>query len=260
MQIHQARSATANHRAPHPRPSALLQVIEPERSNFRKVGTATRCYQTRSAQLSSDNTEKCPTYLASLVTRPLLTKGITSGTILATQEFLSSALIGHSARLLVDRTIQMYLYGLLVAAPLGHVLTTIQQKAFAGKTGLRWLLLQSLSGGLIISPIQNSVCLLYMSICAGRYKPKQLLYALRFGLKPMMLCTWIVNAPTQIIALNLIPLRYWVLWYNVVGFMVGFLVSLRAKSRYMRIKQERLQKELQDRSPPKNKWTKPSDW
>jgi len=184
-------------------------------------------------------------YLASLAVRPVLTKGVTSGSVLATQEILSSALTGVPVLQFIDRGIKMYLYGFLVAAPIGHQLTTTQQKVFAGKTGLPWTILQMLSGNLIISPIQNSVYLMSMAVLAGRYKPSELINSLRLGLYPMMRVTWMINPPTQLIAVNFIPMRYWVVFYNFVGFMVGFLVSVRAKFNAKRAREAAAKKGLE---------------
>ena len=211
-------------------------------------------------------------YLASLAVRPVLTKGVTSGTVLATQEILSSSLTGVPVLAFLDRAIKMYLYGqwvetalgcrdqkwpketltctplspnartagstpwppslsyvgFLVAAPVGHQLTTTQQKVFAGKTGkepsgcreqekeytclshnavwigLSWTILQMLTGNLIISPIQNSVYLMSMAVLAGRYRPQDLINAVRMGLYPMsksarrgMLRIWRTEANLQ---------------------------------------------------------------
>lgn len=48
----------------------------------------------------------------------------------------------------------MTLYGLLVSAPLSHVLVGVMQKMFAGKTGLAAKIGQLLTANLVIAPIQ----------------------------------------------------------------------------------------------------------
>jgi peroxisomal membrane protein 2 len=48
----------------------------------------------------------------------------------------------------------MFVYGFLVSAPLGHLLLSLQQRAFAGRTGARAKFAQILSSNLIIAPIQ----------------------------------------------------------------------------------------------------------
>lgn len=53
------------------------------------------------------------------------------------------------------RAVKVALYGLLVSAPLSHVLVGALQKAFAGKTGRAARLGQIFASNLIISPIQT---------------------------------------------------------------------------------------------------------
>ena len=49
---------------------------------------------------------------------------------------------------------KMTLYGMLVSAPMGHVLVGITQRMFAGKTGLAAKIGQLLVTNLVVAPIQ----------------------------------------------------------------------------------------------------------
>lgn len=49
----------------------------------------------------------------------------------------------------------MALYGFLVSAPLGHVLVTALQRAFAGKTSTGAKVAQILASNLLVAPIQT---------------------------------------------------------------------------------------------------------
>lgn len=78
------------------------------------------------------------------------------------------------ARAKVDaRAVKMAIYGLLVSAPLSHVLIGELQKAFAGKTGRAAKLGQVVASNLIVSPIQTFCKVFYFFILA---------VALRLGL------------------------------------------------------------------------------
>ena len=60
------------------------------------------------------------------------------------------------ARAKVDtRAMKMALYGLLVSAPLGHVLVGQLQRAFAGRTGRAAKIGQVVASNLIVAPIQT---------------------------------------------------------------------------------------------------------
>jgi len=55
-----------------------------------------------------------------------------------------------------SKAFKMALYGFLVSAPLGHVLTGALQKAFAGKTSPAAKIGQLLASNLVVAPIQAS--------------------------------------------------------------------------------------------------------
>lgn len=79
---------------------------------------------------------------------------LTSGTLSATQEVLASWIAhdrskhGHYFNARVPK---MAIYGAFISAPLGHVLITILQKLFAGRTSLKAKILQILVSNLIVS-------------------------------------------------------------------------------------------------------------
>lgn len=110
-------------------------------------------------------------YLAQLALHPLRTKSATTGVLCFLQEVIGSHLAGVPtkrpsknapiyqhllARAKVDaKAMKMFLYGLLVSAPLSHVLVGTLQRAFAGKTSGKAKLAQVLASNLIVAPIQT---------------------------------------------------------------------------------------------------------
>lgn len=111
-------------------------------------------------------------YTTQLAAHPLRTKALTAATLSFIQEVLASY-IAHAPpqrppksapRLLhaladarIDaRALKMAAYGFLVSAPLGHLLVSILQRAFAGKTGPRARIGQILASNLFFAPIQGS--------------------------------------------------------------------------------------------------------
>lgn len=78
---------------------------------------------------------------------------LTSGTLSGLQEFLASW-IAHdrskSGHYFTSRVPKMALYGALVAAPLGHVLISMLQKLFQGRTSVKAKILQILVSNLIV--------------------------------------------------------------------------------------------------------------
>jgi hypothetical protein len=92
-------------------------------------------------------------YLKQLQSNPLRTKMLTSGTLSGLQELLASW-IAHDknkhGHYFTSRVPKMSLYGAFISAPLGHVLISILQKIFAGRTSLKAKILQILASNLIV--------------------------------------------------------------------------------------------------------------
>jgi hypothetical protein len=79
---------------------------------------------------------------------------LTSGTLAGLQEFLASWIAHDQNRegnYFTSRVPKMAIYGAFVSAPLGHVLITILQKMFRGRTSLKAKVLQILMSNLIVS-------------------------------------------------------------------------------------------------------------
>jgi hypothetical protein len=92
-------------------------------------------------------------YLKQLQTDPLRTKMLTSGTLSALQEIIASWIAKDRAKngtYFTSRVPKMAAYGAFISAPLGHVLISILQKVFSGRTSLKAKILQILVSNLIV--------------------------------------------------------------------------------------------------------------
>lgn len=84
---------------------------------------------------------------------PLRTKMLTSGSLAGLQELLASWIAkdrSKNGHYFTSRVPKMAAYGALISAPLGHVMISILQKAFAGRTSLKSKILQILLSNLIV--------------------------------------------------------------------------------------------------------------
>jgi hypothetical protein len=93
-------------------------------------------------------------YLKKLQEDPLKTKMFTSGSLAALQEFLASWIAkdrNKSGHYFTSRVPKMAIYGALISAPLGHVMISLLQKTFAGRTSLKSKLLQIVVSNLLVS-------------------------------------------------------------------------------------------------------------
>lgn len=97
----------------------------------------------------------CPQwYLKKLQDDPLRTKMVTSGSLAGLQEFLASWIAkdrNKHGHYFTTRVPWMAAYGAFISAPLGHVMISLLQKMFAGRTSLKAKILQILVSNLVVS-------------------------------------------------------------------------------------------------------------
>jgi hypothetical protein len=78
---------------------------------------------------------------------------LTSGTLSALQEILASWIAKDRAKngtYFTARVPKMAAYGAFISAPLGHVLISVLQKLFAGRTSLKAKILQIIVSNLVV--------------------------------------------------------------------------------------------------------------
>lgn len=185
-------------------------------------------------------------YLQQLQENPLRTKMLTSGTLSGLQEFLASWIAKDRSKhghYFTSRVPKMAVYGALVAAPLGHVMISILQKLFAGRTSLKAKILQILFSNLVvsdsletpprsreacganncrqISPIQNIVYLTSMAVIAGAQTFHQVRATVRAGFMPVMKVSWVTSPIALAFAQQFLPQETWVPFFNLIGFVIG---------------------------------------
>ncbi|KAJ5127845.1 hypothetical protein N7448_008624 [Penicillium atrosanguineum] len=190
-------------------------------------------------------------YLKQLQQNPLRTKMLTSGVLSGLQELLASWLahdVGKHGHYFSSRIPKMSLYGMFVAAPLGHVLIGILQKIFAGRTSLKAKILQILVSNLIISPIQNGVYLSSMAVIAGARTFHQVRATVKAGFMPVMKVSWVTSPLALAFAQKFLPEHTWVPFFNIIGFFIGTYVNTHTKKKRL----EALRKRYDQRRGPEH--------
>ncbi|EPS32864.1 hypothetical protein POX_d04984 [Penicillium oxalicum] len=194
-------------------------------------------------------------YLKQLQHNPLRTKMLTSGVLSGLQELLASWLahdVGKHGHYFSSRIPKMSLYGMFIAAPLGHVLIGILQKIFAGRTSLKAKILQILVSNLIVSPIQNSVYLTSMAIIAGARTFHQVRATVKAGFMPVMKVSWVTSPLALAFAQKFLPEHTWVPFFNIIGFIIGTYVNTHTKKKRL----EALRKRYDQRRGPGSDYEK----
>ncbi|MCJ1310072.1 hypothetical protein MMC25_003733 [Agyrium rufum] len=173
-------------------------------------------------------------YLQQLQKNPLRTKMLTSGSLAALQELLASWIakdVSKHGHYFNSRIPKMALYGALVSAPLGHVLISILQRVFSGRTSLRAKILQIIVSNLVVSPIQNTVYLASMAVIAGARQFHQVNATVRAGFMPVMKVSWITSPLALAFAQKFLPEHTWVPFFNIVAFVIGTYINSHTKKK-----------------------------
>jgi hypothetical protein len=87
------------------------------------------------------------------------TKMLTSGTLSALQELIATFIARDKSKhdhYFTARVPKMAVYGAFISAPLGHVLISILQKVFSGRTSVKAKILQILVSNLVVSTLRRN--------------------------------------------------------------------------------------------------------
>ncbi|CAG8973199.1 hypothetical protein HYALB_00006368 [Hymenoscyphus albidus] len=191
-------------------------------------------------------------YLRQLQTNPLRTKMLTSGVLSGLQEILASWIAkdrNKNGHYFTARVPKMAAFGAFISAPLGHVLISILQKLFKGRTSLKAKILQILVSNLVMAPIQNSVYLMSMAIIAGAKTIHQVHATWKAGFMPVMKVSWITSPLCLAFAQKFLPEHAWVPFFNVIGFFIGTYVNAVTKKKRLQALRKKYNDD-QNRSRP----------
>ncbi|OQO14762.1 hypothetical protein B0A48_00144 [Cryoendolithus antarcticus] len=173
-------------------------------------------------------------YLKKLQEDPLRTKMVTSGSLAGLQEFLASWIAKDRSKhghYFTSRVPKMAVYGAFISAPLGHVMISLLQRLFAGRTSLKAKILQIIVSNLVISPIQNGVYLTSMAVIAGARTFHQVRATVRAGFMPVMKVSWITSPVALAFAQAFLPQETWVPFFNLIGFIIGTYINAHTKKK-----------------------------
>ena len=84
---------------------------------------------------------------------------ITSGSLAALQEFLASWIAkdrNKHGHYFTSRVPKMAVYGAFISAPLGHVMISLLQRVFAGRTSLKAKIMQIIVSNLIVRDVPRT--------------------------------------------------------------------------------------------------------
>jgi len=173
-------------------------------------------------------------YIKQLQENPLRTKMLTSGTLAGLQEVLASWIAHDRSKhghYFTSRVPKMAMYGAFISAPLGHFLIWMLQKVFAGRKSVKAKILQIIVSNLIVSPIQNSVYLVFMGMIAGARTFHQIRATVRAGFMPVMKVSWITSPIALAFAQKFLPEETWVPFFNIVAFVIGTYINAHTKKK-----------------------------
>lgn len=143
-----------------------------------------------------------------------------------------------------ERAFKMFLYGTLISAPMGHVLTGLLQRAFAGRTTTRDKILQIITSNLTVSVFANAVYLTCMAYINGARGVENIKRAVKAAFWPVMKVTWSTSPITIAVAQNYLPAVVWEPFFTFIRFILGTYFNTVAKKKQMKLAREAKQLQL----------------
>lgn len=194
-----------------------------------------------------DPTELLQNYLVALNLNPVRTKGCTSAVLNALGELIASIIAKDkdpsTGSYLSPRIVKMGLYGLFVSGPLSHYLLDMLQRAFKGRTSGTAKLLQILASMTIISPITNTVFLVFMAIFAGARTPEQIYASWKLTILPVMRSTWCTSPFLMAFAQKYVPKFAWTPFFSLFAFFLSTYNNVQVKRRRKALLEEQQRKQ-----------------
>lgn len=201
-------------------------------------------------------------YLLYLSKYPLLTKSITAGTLAGLNEILASILakdykysqvasykIKH---VLSPKIFTMMIYGALIVTPISHQMYGILNRVFKGPLSSRMKIAQVLTSLTTITPTLAAVFVSWLSLI-NNYKPPKdkfdikqelcnVMSIIKKGLKanylPILKTSVITSCCTLIIAQKFLKPELWVIFFNLVYFILGTIQNTKVKKAQKVIKKD----------------------
>lgn len=127
----------------------------------------------------------------------------------------------------------MFLYGFFISAPMGHVLTGLLQKAFAGRTSTRDKILQIITSNLTVSVFANIVYLSCMAYINGARGIEKIQKAVKATFLPVMKVTWMTSPVMIAVAQNYLPAEVWEPFFTSCRFVLATYFNTVAKKKQM---------------------------
>ncbi|KAF5099919.1 hypothetical protein D0Z03_000922 [Geotrichum reessii] len=174
-------------------------------------------------------------YLAQLQSNPIRTKSLTSATLNALSEVIASVAAGEkdpkTNSYISSRVPLMSLYGFFISAPLSHYLVLALQRAFKGRTSTASKLLQILASNLLVTPIQNTVFLITMSILAGARTTSQVYSSWKAAFLVVQKSSWLTSPLVLAFAQKFVPESAWVPFFSVFAFFLVTYNNIQVKKK-----------------------------
>lgn len=196
-------------------------------------------------------------YLHSLAKYPLMTKSATAGLFCLLNEALASCLSGEYREtrtrvfgkevafkhVLSPKIAHMVIYGSLIATPISHYYYGFSNRVFRGKLSPKLKLVQLFTSLTTLTPLMSSLYVSWLALINspvpgnGSRIPslRALKHTVLAGLKKNFWLIYRTSAVTSLVSLtvaqNFVPPELWVVFFNVIYFVVGTIQNTKIKIR-----------------------------
>ncbi|UZJ54706.1 hypothetical protein CBS101457_004026 [Exobasidium rhododendri] len=208
-------------------------------------------------------------YITALNTNPLRTKMLTSGFLAALAEILAGkfAGVGPATKRTVstqqgsekrtfeqqpvnsiqaffenlginEKAIKMFVYGFAISAPLGHVMTGILQRRFAGKTTPRDRVKQIITSNLTVAVIGNIVYLTSLAYINGARSFDRVLAVIKANFPFLMKVTWVTSPISIGVAQRYLAPQLWEPYFAFIRFIMSTIFNTQTKKKQMALQRK----------------------
>lgn len=203
-------------------------------------------------------------YLAALSAHPLLTKSGTTGVFACLNEILATCFSGeyHTKQITIfgkQRTVRhvlspkivlMIVYGAFIATPISHFYYNALNRVFRGKLSPKMKLAQLAASLSTLTPLLSAIYVSWLALI-NTYQAsskdfatemRRVLAVVKGGLKNNFWLVYRTSAVTSLVALtaaqNFVPQELWVVFFNLIYFVVGTVqnTKIKIKQRDARLK------------------------
>jgi hypothetical protein len=202
----------------------------------------TKCFSSSSAAASKNSKTSFHLftwYAQKLDTHPFLTKGISSGIIASSADFICQKLSNHNEKWDQPRTGRFFIMGTFFVAPVIHFwFLALHTKILPGASTWQKVVQRVLVDQLLFAPIFLPSFLSGLWLLEGSRSISTIQTQLVEEMPELMVANWALWVPAMTINFGMVPIKFQVLFSNVVALVWNVYLSYKSAETTVSISSE----------------------